>query len=196
MVTQSNNSNPANPPKGFEAKLAQALNGAKNLPASGFSASIDGASFDGPGLIAKLSAMLQPYTDARAAKGAWSSKVAAKKAQAKASKAFFSQLNTVVVNALTASSPILGQMGLQARKTPAPLPTEKKLIKVAKANATRVARGTTGPRQKAVVKGTVGDLVVSPDGTVTPAAATPAATPAPAPAPVTATPPVNGSRSP
>jgi hypothetical protein len=49
----------------------------------------------------------------------------------------------------------LSLFGLAPRKVPAPPTLEEKEVRVAKAKATRLARGTMGPRAKAKVKGTV-----------------------------------------
>jgi len=53
------------------------------------------------------------------------------------------------------SSQTLADFGLGPRKKPAPLSVEQKAAKKAKAEATRIARGTKGPKAKLGIKGTV-----------------------------------------
>jgi hypothetical protein len=67
----------------------------------------------------------------------------------------------------------LAVFGLEPRKTPATVPPVEKVVAVQKALATRKARNTMGPKQKAKIKGTV--------------PATAPATPPAAPSPTTAT---------
>jgi hypothetical protein len=67
----------------------------------------------------------------------------------------------------------LAVFGLEPRKTPTPVPPVDKVVAVQKALATRKARNTMGPKQKAKIKGTV--------------PTTAPATPPAAPSPTTAT---------
>jgi hypothetical protein len=66
----------------------------------------------------------------------------------------------------------LATFGLEPRKTPGTVPPVEKVVAVQKALATRKARNTMGPKQKAKIKGTV----------PTTAPATPPAAPSPTPA--------------
>ena len=66
----------------------------------------------------------------------------------------------------------LATFGLEPRKTPATVPPVEKVVAVQKALATRKARNTMGPKQKAKIKGTVPAT----------APATPPAAPSPTPA--------------
>jgi hypothetical protein len=49
----------------------------------------------------------------------------------------------------------LAAFGLEPRKSPTPVPPVEKVVAVQKALATRKARNTMGPKQKAKIKGTV-----------------------------------------
>jgi hypothetical protein len=75
----------------------------------------------------------------------------------------------------------LGDFGLQAPKARQPLPSDKRVVAVAKAKATRAARGTTSKKQKLAVKGDVTGVVVTP--VTQPAPSSPPAAPA-GPAPI------------
>ena len=71
----------------------------------------------------------------------------------------------------------LADYGIEPRKSPTPLTTEQKSAAVAKAEATRKARGTTGKKAKLAIKGNVTGVEVTP--VTAPAnAAAPAAQPA------------------
>ena len=83
-------------------------------------------------------------------------------------------LRQYVINAFGQNSPTLADFGFTPPKK-ATLTPEQKTAKAAKAKATRVARGTKGKKQKAVIKGTVPTTE-------------PATTPPAAPAPATAAP--------
>jgi hypothetical protein len=82
----------------------------------------------------------------------------------------------------------LALFGLEPRKAPAPLTAKELAVRVAKAEATRVARGTTSKKQKLKVTGNVTGVTVTPVTAPT-AAPAPPVTPAPPAAPLaTATP--------
>ena len=79
---------------------------------------------------------------------------------------------------------VLSDCGVSPRKKPAPLTPQQRVVRAAKAKATRLARGTMSAKQKALIKGTVpATLSVATDGSVTPA---------PVPAPAT----TNGTSTP
>jgi hypothetical protein len=60
------------------------------------------------------------------------------------------------LRALLGNAPeTLGDYGLAPKKVPAPLSAVQLAARAAKAEATRIARGTKGPKQKAGIKGTV-----------------------------------------
>jgi hypothetical protein len=62
---------------------------------------------------------------------------------------------------------VLTTFGISPRKVPVPLTAQEKAERAAKAKATRAARNTMGPKQKAKVKGTVAP-VVAPSATPSP----------------------------
>jgi hypothetical protein len=87
-----------------------------------------------------------------------------------------SELTKWVRASFGTAAPILADFGLQLPKARTPLTTEAKTAAVAKRNATRQARGTTGPKKRLAVKGDVTGVVVTP--VTTPAPASPVAQPA------------------
>ena len=85
-----------------------------------------------------------------------------------------------------ASSTVLADFAIPVRKAPVAKTAEQKAVAAAKRQATREARGTTGPKAKKAIKGNVtATLVVTP---VASNATETGATPAPAPAPPGGTP--------
>ena len=79
---------------------------------------------------------------------------------------------------------VLSDRGVSPRKKPAPLTPQQRVVRAAKAKATRLARGTMSAKKKALIKGTVpATLSVATDGSPgasphasPPAAASPATT--------------------
>lgn len=70
----------------------------------------------------------------------------------------------------------LADFGMQPTKARTPLTVEQKAVAAAKLRATRKARGTTSPKQKAAVKGDVTSVIITP--VTQPAASSLTATPA------------------
>ena len=131
---------------------------------------------------------LQAFIDNRAA-------VVAAQATAKAKVATETAALTTLdpfINAFTATvrflfgtqPDALADFGLAPHKARTPLTAEQKAVAAAKREATRVARGTKGPKAKSEIHGNItAQLVVTPAGTAngTPAPEAPAAAPAQAP---------------
>lgn len=86
------------------------------------------------------------------------------------SKAIVSSVRQALGVMFDGQTDILTDFGLKQRKAPAPRTPEEKLASKAKAKATREARHTMGPKEKAKITG------ANPQGNA------PAASPAPAPA--------------
>jgi hypothetical protein len=88
------------------------------------------------------------------------------------------ELRNLVIAAFGSSSPKLADFGFKATVR-TPLTPAQKVARAAKAKATRVARGTLGKKQKALITGATAAAAAS---SATAPTTTPAATPAPAPA--------------
>ena len=97
-------------------------------------------------------------------------------ANLKAVKANVSPVVSAVVRVVAAmfasDAAVLADFGLKARKARAPLTTEQKAAAKAKAEATRIARGTKGPKAKKAIKGNVTGVQITP--IVAPTASEPA----------------------
>jgi len=157
------------------------------LPAK-FSFPVDGKTYDGPGLIALLEKINQPFADVDSAKRKWDDAVAAREAATPEAK----RVAEIVAKGLefffAGNSEALAKLGVEPTKARRQLTLEEKVAKAAKAQATRALRGTKGPRQKAAIKAT---------GPLPAPAPAPSATPAPSGGDTTASSPpptqVNGA---
>ncbi len=119
-------------------------------------------------LITVLQARIQAIKNAIAAHKAFTDAVAAARAEIVGTAAQVSGARQALKVAFSGQASTLGDFGLELPKARTPLTAEQKAAAKAKAEATREARHTMGPKQKAKVTGET--------------AAAPAA---PAPAPVT-----------
>ncbi len=75
--------------------------------------------------------------------------------QAPTIKEFVSALKSALKAGLGRKSTALSQVGVKPDKTPDPLTPAQEAVKVTKSLATRAARHTLGPKQKAKIHGTV-----------------------------------------
>jgi hypothetical protein len=153
----------------------------KNTPAMG-ALFIKGVSYKPADLALPLQARIDSANRVLAAKAAWSEAVQADRDEQAKSKTFVSDLRQALKVAFGGSIEALATFGLTPRKTPVLTP-EQRTAAAEKAKATRAARHTMGPKQKAQIKGTVAPAATP----ATPAPAAAPATPAPAaPSPVAA----------
>jgi len=131
---------------------------------------IGGASLQTADVIAILQARIDAATAAVSTRATWQTNVKADHDERAKTKTFVSGLRQALQVAFAGQIDALADFGLKPRKVRVTTP-EEKTEAAAKAKATRAARHTMGPKQKAQIKGTV------------PAPATP---PEPAPTPPTA----------
>jgi len=136
--------------------------------------------------IANMQAIVDNRSAATAAKAAAKAKVAEEDAKMPTLLAFMRALVAFIKLSFGADPTALATFDVAAPKARTPMTAEEKAVAVARREATRKARGTTGPKEKAKVHGNVNaTLVVTPAAPAAPAAASePTAAPAP-----TATPP-------
>jgi hypothetical protein len=100
-------------------------------------------------------------------------------------------LRSFILAAFSNATQSLADFGFQAPKARTPLTSEQKAAAVAKARATRAARGTTSSKQKLAISGNVTGVTITPN--TAPASPSPTASnasSAPAPAPTSAVAPV------
>jgi hypothetical protein len=121
-----------------------------------------------------LVALRQGVDDARATLKA---RLAAETAQAPTLREFMLAFVALVKATFSKSPDVLADFGLAPKKAATPLTVEQKAAKVAKAEATRKARGTMGSKKKLAVHGDVTGVTVTPVTASAPVAA--AVSPAP-----------------
>jgi hypothetical protein len=115
---------------------------------------IDGTPTKPTAAVATLQGAIDAIDNATAAELAYHAAVAAQHAAVTSVIAFLEHLEIAVRGTLGSTPAILGGFGFT--ETVPRKPTEAvKALAVQKRAATRVARGTKGPRQKAAIKGTV-----------------------------------------
>jgi hypothetical protein len=159
-------------------RVRDLIAGTQKHPLSG-SVSLDGQSFTTDTLVQELQVLANAFSPVDTAKASW--KDAMKNlADAKTKVApVMAAYRTYLVTSYGNASTTLVDFGLTPRKARTPPSAEQVVTAVAKRAATRAARHTAGPKQKAAIKGSV-DVAVVTTPTPTPSAAPAPATPSPA----------------
>jgi hypothetical protein len=134
-------------------------------------------------LVGTLNSRIESAKSVVATRATWKATLEADETLRDSTEATVSAMRQSLLLAFGGQTDVLADFGLTARAKPVATPAEL-LARTAKAKATREARHTMGPKQKAAIKG-----AVTPTAPAT--AAPPAATPSPAappasPAPSTA----------
>jgi hypothetical protein len=140
-----------------------------------------GASHPTAAIIAALQARIASANTVSPAKATWQSTVQADRDERAKTKAFVSGLRQALQLVFAGSLEALADFGLKPRKQPAPRTPEQKAAAVAKAKATRAARHTMGPKQKAKVKGAVAQTAPASPPPAAPTLPVTAAPPSPQP---------------
>jgi hypothetical protein len=128
-------------------------------------------------VISTLQARIAARAATAPAKASYQALVKADQDERASTKALVSGARQAILLMFAGQIATLADFALKPRKVPAPLTPEQQAAKVAKAKATRAARHTMGPAQKAKITG------ATPQGDATPVtppapAVAPAATPA------------------
>jgi hypothetical protein len=128
--------------------------------------------------VAELQSLIDNRAASVAARATARDKVKAERDAMPALVAFVNAFEGLIRIMFANDTTALADFGLTPRKRPAPKKTADKAVAAAKAEATRKARGTTGPKAKRAIHGNVtAAIVVMP---ATPAPAEAPAAPAPA----------------
>ncbi|HEV3194211.1 MAG TPA: hypothetical protein VGY54_27085 [Polyangiaceae bacterium] len=123
---------------------------------------IEGSTFTPAEAQAKLIAFANLRNDVDAARATLKAKLTAEMAQLAGLREFFLAFVTFVKAAFGNSPDILADFGVKPKKARKPLTVEQKAAAAAKRKSTRAARGVIGTRKRAVIKGDVTGVVVSP----------------------------------
>jgi hypothetical protein len=116
---------------------------------------IGGQSYTTAAIIGLLQGRIATATSVTNVHATWQAAVQADLDERTKTKQFASGLRQALQVAFAGSIDSLADFGLKARKPRTPLTPEQKAAAVKKADATRQARHTMGPKQKAAIKGTV-----------------------------------------
>jgi hypothetical protein len=104
-------------------------------------------------ILTKLGGYSKTFADADDAETARALAVTAREAVHADAQVFVNGVRSVLKNALGKKSPALVNYGITPDKDPTPLTPDQEVKRVQKAKATRAARHTLGPKQKAKIKG-------------------------------------------
>jgi hypothetical protein len=174
--------------KGSEAVLAEKLAAGTQKHLSGVGTLILGSgTFTPAQVVSELQSFAALRTSVDTAKAAMKAALEDEKSKAPPLRAFLMTFIGFVRTAFGNSPDILADFGLPPKTTRKPLTADKQAAAIAKRKSTREARGTTGKRKKASIKGAVTGVEITPV-TASPAAAAaapaaPNAAVAPAPSP-------------
>jgi hypothetical protein len=165
-------------------RVGQLIAGAKKRFTNGNEQiTVGGASTTVTAALNELQAFIDNRAAVVAAQATAKAKVAAEEAALTTLDPFINAF-TATVRFLFGTQPdALADFGLAPHKARTPQTAEQKAVAAAKREATRVARGTKGPKAKSEIHGNItAQLVVTPAGSAngTPAPEAPAAAPVPA----------------
>jgi len=136
--------------------------------------------FTAPQAVTFLQGLHDTSAAAIAAKALWKQAVVADQALEAQNGVIAREIKDTLALMFSNAPATLQGFGLAPRKKPAPLSGEARAAATAKAAATRLARGTKGSAQKALITGNVTGVTITPITTpaVAPPVTTPPATPA------------------
>jgi hypothetical protein len=144
----------------------------KHLPNGSFT--IGGTAYTAASLIQVLQGLASAMTAQNAAAAAAKDALTAEHAAETQVGPILLAYKRLVLAAFANATQTLADFGLGPPRARTPLTTERRAAQIAKARATRVARGTTSRKQKLAVKGHVTGVIVTPvTAPTTPTAASP-----------------------
>ena len=152
---------------------------------------VGSTSFKTADLISTLQERISMADTVDSARATWQTAVKANRDERAKTNSLISGVRQTLQVMFAGSIDTLADFGLKPRKARVAPTPEEKVAAVAKGKATRVARNTMGPKQKAKITGTVPTTAPATPPATTPAAAAPPTAPvvvAPATAPITAPP--------
>jgi hypothetical protein len=145
--------------------LMKAISGGlSKLPSNLTGVSVEGTTYTGAALAAKFATYTAPFQAAEDADTAKQVADEARDAVQTEAHAFTMATVAALKAALGRTSATLETVGIAPDKVPAPLTAAQKVTRAQKAAATRKARGTLGPKQKAKITGAVPPATPKPGG--------------------------------
>jgi hypothetical protein len=161
---------------GTELRLDTAINGlAFAIPAGTTSLLMGGTPTPVTDVLAKAQDLVKSWKELRDAHAVIRAFTQNRAAENAAARNFLADLRAALVTVLGRDNQDLTKFGFKPQTPRAPLTTEQKLLRAAKAKLTREARHTMGKRQKASIRATETPVVqVGPDGVLIAPPAAPA----------------------
>jgi hypothetical protein len=136
-------------PTAEQSSIQAALTGTQNAIPAKSSEVVGGVTYTQPQILAKLTGYLATYTAVETLRTQLTQAIAARVAAAADAKEFLANFKVTVVAQFGRLSSQLAQFGFGPAKVATPLTAAQKVIKAAKAQATRTLLNTKGPKQKA-----------------------------------------------
>jgi hypothetical protein len=138
---------------------------------AGASLVLSGKTFTALEAVQFLQERIDVANTVSAVRAALTNAVAAERAKVAETKQYVAALRQLVHVTFGSNAAALADFGMQLRKQPTPPTTEEMSLRVARNRATREARHTASPKQKAKIKG----VVPTPPQPIPPAVTVPAA---------------------
>jgi hypothetical protein len=138
---------------------------------AGMSLVLAGKTFTAAEAVALLQARIDVAGPVQTARATWMSMIDNEKAKITETQKYVSALRQIVKGMFAADVATLADFGIVLQRTQATLTSEDAALKAARSKATRAARHTAGPKQKAKIKG----VVPTPPSPIQPTATSPAA---------------------
>ena len=123
----------------------------------GASITFDGKKYSAAEIVKLLSGRIAARAGVESAKALLAKAVAAQNEQSQETTPVVSGLRQVCALLYKSQPEVLADLGIATRKSRPAMTVEEKAATVAKGRATRKARGTLGPRQRAKIHGTTVD---------------------------------------
>jgi len=148
--------------KGIRQALQEMLQGWQTAIPSGSTMTSGGGTLEQSAVVGQLQAYLGVFTTLDAQTTSLKETRAQVAAQQAEIRQYYDGLKLAVASYFGAKSPQLAQFGLAPKKAPKALTSTQLAVKAAKAMATRVLRGTTSKKKKALVKSGPMQFTVGP----------------------------------
>jgi hypothetical protein len=148
--------------KGFRQALQEMLQGWQAAIPTGSTIPSGGGTLEQGAVLGQLQAYLGVFTTLDTQTTSLKQTRAQLESQQAEARQFYDGLKLAVTSYFGAKSPQLAQFGLAPRKARKALTSSQLAVKAAKAMATRAMRGTTGKKQKALVKAGPMAITVGP----------------------------------
>lgn len=144
------------------ARAQQLLAGMNKHYSNGPSLTFESATYTPQQIVTALTTLINLRADVAVARSAVKAKLAAESGQLPAIQILMAGLVQFLRLTFSKQPDVLADFGLEPKKARTPLTTEQQAVAIAKSEATRQVRGTTGSKARAAKKGSVVDVAITP----------------------------------